>query len=289
MTTDNSQGGGADSRIFLTTTTSGVRMAYEAFGDVERPPLLLIQGLGAQMLGWRRELCDALAEAGFHVIRFDNRDIGGSQKFPDGGYLIADMADDTAALLDALNISAAHIVGQSMGGMIAQELAVRHPRKVLSLALLYTAASADWLSPLVAERPLQRSITDRESAIRAYLENERYVASETYEFDEAWIATLGGQMYDRDPEQDGITRQLQAVLNSPDRRDRVGRITAPTTILVGSADRLIDPAASVDLHQRIGGSRYREFPGLGHEIALGVLTDFVIEISLNAQRSSGKA
>ena len=107
-----------------TTTPHGVSLNYDTFGDPRHPAMVLIQGLGAHMLGWHNEFCRLLADRGHHIIRFDNRDVGLSQKFPAGGYTLADMADDTTGLLDALHIDTAHVVGQSMGGMIAQHVAI---------------------------------------------------------------------------------------------------------------------------------------------------------------------
>jgi pimeloyl-ACP methyl ester carboxylesterase len=226
-----------------------------------------------------------LAQVGYWVVRFDNRDVGQSEKFPSQDYRIEDMADDTAGLLDALQLESAHIVGQSMGGMIAQELALRHPGRVASLALIYTTASSAWLLPSVTDR-VSPPVTDRDSAIRAYLDNERWAASKAYAQDREWLAHLGGQAYDRDPEQAGVHRQFTAVMKAPDRGERVGDITAPTTILVGDADQLINPEASADLHARIPGSRYQVFPGLGHEVAMAVASAFVEEIDVNARRAS---
>jgi pimeloyl-ACP methyl ester carboxylesterase len=268
------------------TAANGTHLCYETCGDPAHPPMLLIQGLSGQLIGWRPEVCQAFVEAGYHVIRFDNRDVGGSQKFPGASYGIPDMADDAAGLLKALGIPAAHVTGQSMGGMIAQELAIRHPRKVLSLALVYTAASGDWLLSDALDRPTQIPVVDRQSAIQGYLVNESSCASPAYAQDTAWIADLGGQMYDRDPEQSGVVRQMNAVLTSRDRSELVATITAPTTILVGDGDRLIDPAASEDLHRRIPGSELHVFAGMGHEVPLAILRKIVDIIDRNATRSS---
>jgi pimeloyl-ACP methyl ester carboxylesterase len=125
----------------IALTESGVRIAWDSFGSTAHPPIVLIQGLSAQMVGWRPGFCQSLAAKGFHVVRFDNRDVGESQRHPQGGYSLGDFADDTAALLDELGLATAHIAGQSMGGMIAQLLWQRHPNRVRSLGLIYTAAT----------------------------------------------------------------------------------------------------------------------------------------------------
>jgi len=251
------------------TTPGGVRIAYESIGDDERGvPMLLIQGLGAPMLGWRREFCEALAAQGFRVIRFDNRDCGLSQKFPEGHYLLADMADDVIGLLDALNIDQAHIVGQSLGGMIAQELILRRPDKAASLCLIYTTPSTTHIlnerdHSAIATQPRARS---RQEAIEQYLQNESFAASRAYEFDTAWIRTLGGLIWDHCYYPEGIPRQLRAAFRSPERTAALGTVTAPTLIIHGDADRLIDVSASHVLAQALPHATLRIFAGLGHEL-----------------------
>ena len=125
----------------LEIAPKAARVGYDEFGDPDAPPLVLIQGLSAQRLGWRPGFCQRLAEAGFHVLRFDNRDVGESQRYPGDGYSLSDMAQDVVGFLDALGIETAHVVGQSMGGIIAQFFAEEHPDRLRSLGLLYTAAS----------------------------------------------------------------------------------------------------------------------------------------------------
>jgi pimeloyl-ACP methyl ester carboxylesterase len=269
----------------LITTATGTDLFYESIGDVEKPPLLLIQGLGAQLLGWHPEFCRQLAEAGFHVIRFDNRDAGESQKFEGATYSIADMAADTAGLLDALGIPAAHVVGQSMGGMIAQELAATYPERILTLDLLYTTASTSFILSSAVERSEAIVIpTDRAAFIEVYLASEHLCRSRDYPQDIPWLRRLGGETFDRDPLQTGLPRQTDAVLHSRERGDLVRTIQAPTAILAGDSDRLIDPAASADLHERIPGSTLRILPGMGHEVPEPLFDEIVREIVANAER-----
>jgi pimeloyl-ACP methyl ester carboxylesterase len=250
------------------TTASSVEIAYEIIGDPEATPMLLIQGLGAQMIGWRFEFCAALASRGFRVIRFDNRDVGLSQKCPGASYLIADMADDAAGLLDALGVERAHIVGQSLGGMIAQELAIRRPEKLLSLCLIYTAPNTNhFLDERNLAEPAQRpESASREEAIEQYLADESFCASERYEFDAEWIRTLGGQMWDRCYYPEGVGRQLEAAKLSRDRSELLGSLDVPVLITHGDADRLVDVGASLALAQAIPQSRIVIFPGMGHEL-----------------------
>ncbi|MBD9729481.1 alpha/beta fold hydrolase [Streptomyces caniscabiei] len=270
----------------LVTTPTGVSLNYDTFGDPDRPPLLLIQGLGAHMLGWRADLCRQLADEGFHVLRFDNRDVGLSQKFPQGGYTLADMADDTAGLLTALDISAAHIVGQSMGGMVAQQLALDHPTRVLSLALIYTAPSTAFIAgrDLVDERTQRPRARDQDEAIALYLDNEAVCASPGYAQDIAWLRELGGQMYQRNYDPDGVVRQVVALDNSPDRTPHLHRITIPTTIMHGDGDRLIDPRASRAMHELIPDSTLTIHHGMGHELPRPLWPEIVTQIRDNTAR-----
>ncbi|MET9487127.1 alpha/beta hydrolase [Nocardia sp. NPDC006630] len=270
------------------STPEGVRLCYDTFGHPEAPPLLLIQGLGAHLLGWRAELCEALARAGFHVIRFDNRDVGLSQKFPAGGYLLGDMAADTAGLLSALGIASAHIMAQSMGGIIAQELVIHHPERVRSLALIYTTpnnyeyfAGVD----LVEERMALPRARNRAEAAELYVRNEAPCASPGYPADLDWLRVLGGLMYDRDYDPDGAARQRNAITASPDNTARLRQITVPATIMHGDGDRLISPAAATALHRAIAGSTLTLFPGMGHELPQALWSDIVALVHDNAVTS----
>jgi pimeloyl-ACP methyl ester carboxylesterase len=270
----------------LITTSDGVSLAYDTFGDPAHPPLLLIQGLGAHLLGWRWEFCAQLAATGFQVIRFDNRDVGLSRKFPDGGYTVVDMAGDAAGLLSALGVPAAHVAGQSLGGMIAQQLALDHPDRVLSLALVYTTADLVHVAgsdvvDVLSQRPQAR---DRDEAIAQYLENETFCASPGYPQDTAWLRELGGRMYDRDYDPDGVTRQLQALFSSPDRTPLLPRITAPTTLLHGDGDRLISFSGSEAMRELIPGAELTVYPGMGHELPRPLWDRIITQIRDNTAR-----
>lgn len=268
------------------TTPSGTKVAYDVIGETGGPALLLIQGLGAQLVGWRQELCDDLAARGLMVVRFDNRDAGLSQR-AEGPYGLHDMADDAAGLLTALGIRSAHVVGQSMGGMIAQHLAARHPGMVASLVLLYTSHSARFLTgaDVVARRLDTDEHPSRRDAVARYVADEEACASTAYPQDVEWLAHLGGLMFDRGYHPAGVARQTRAVMADPDRSTAVSRIDVPTTIIHGTADRLIAPTASEALHELIPGSVLRVFPGMGHELPRALWPRIVDLIVDNVDRS----
>jgi pimeloyl-ACP methyl ester carboxylesterase len=271
-----------------TTTPRGVAIYYDTFGDPRQPPVLLIQGLGAHLLGWREELCRQLADIGVHVVRFDNRDIGLSQKFPVGGYTLADMADDAAGLLHALGLPPAHVVGQSMGGMIAQQLAVKYPDTVASLTLIYTAPNNDHVATadLVDNQLELATARDREGAVDLYIQSQAPCASPAYPQDVAWLRELGGLMYDRGDDRDGPRRQMQAMLAASDRTPILAEITAPTTIIHGDSDRIIYPRAAEQLHQAIDGSTLTIHHGMGHELPRPLWDDIVEQIESNMAQSA---
>lgn len=256
----------------LITTARGA-VGYDTFGDVGAPPMVLIQGFSAQRLGWRPGFCEALADRGFQVIRFDNRDVGQSHHHPetgtDGGrYEIVDLADDTVALLDELGLESVHLTGQSMGGMVAQLVATRHASRVRSLGLLYTAASIRHIidaDDAVARLQVAPPRT-REEFVAAYLVSEANCASTDYPQDTAWIAELGGEMWDTGVDPSGVQRQVQALLAYPDQVEADRTIGVSTAIIAGDADRLISFHASEELHAAIPGSTLTIVPGMGHEL-----------------------
>ena len=269
-----------------TITRSGVRLCYDAIGNPNDPPLLLIQGLGAQMIGWHPEFCAQLADNGFFVIRHDNRDIGLSQKFPEGGYTLTDMATDSADLISALGLPSAHIAGQSMGGMIAQEIAITHPETVRSLALIYTCATPDHILDVVTDRTNLPPARNRGEAVENFVLNEAPAGTPDYPLDEAWIRELGGLMYDRDFEPAATERQLGAIYASRDRRRALSSINAPTAILHGDCDSLIDSAGAEDLHRLIPDSTLTIYPGMGHSLPRPLWDDLITEIRANTQQRS---
>lgn len=241
------------------------------------------------MLGWHPDFCKLLARHAFRVVRFDNRDAGLSQHFPGATYTLSEMADDTAGLIDALGLGPVHVVGQSMGGMIAQQLVIDHPHLVRSLALIYTSPNNEYVSglDLVEDRMAAPRPRNRDEAIELYVLDEAPCASDDYPHDLDWIRELGGQMYDRAPESGGTDRQLAAIANSTDRSTQLRDVATPTTIFCGDSDRLISSTASEVLHDLIHGSTLTIFPGMGHSLPRALWGQFAPLIADNANLEVG--
>ena len=277
------------------TDGDGAKIHYETMGPADATPVLLIQGYTAQMIGWRDGFCQKLVERGLRVIRFDNRDVGLSQKFGgagelDGGYGLADMAADSFSVLDALNLPAAHVVGQSMGGMIAQIMAATHPQRLRSLSLIYTAPGLDQrhFFPSIANGDMEPDPTrlTREAAIEAYVVQERRASSPGYAFNETWIRKLGGLYYDRCHAPEGNSRQWRAILRSPTSFAELERLTMPVAVIHGRADGLIKVEAGIELATRIKHAELHIYPGMGHEIVEPLWDEFANVIRRTALRAA---
>jgi pimeloyl-ACP methyl ester carboxylesterase len=259
-----------------------VELCYETFGDPADPAMLLVMGLATQMVGWHHEFCEELACRGFHVIRFDNRDIGRSkrQNYPvptlkqlllrdkrAAGYTLDHMADDGFGLLDHLGIERAHVAGVSMGGMIAQTMAARRPERVLSLASMLSNTGALWSgqpSPLLYPVLLKAPPKDR----AAYIEHAAWVFSKigTKGFPREDLRELAALSYDRGLNPAGSMRQLAAIIASGDRRPLLRTITAPTVVIHGTKDKLVPPSGARATAKAIPGARLVLIEGMGHDL-----------------------
>jgi pimeloyl-ACP methyl ester carboxylesterase len=282
---------------------NGIEIAYQEVGDPEGEPLLLIMGLATQMLAWDEGFCALLAERGFRVIRFDNRDIGRSTKIDSAGlpkrtdmllgrrrtapYLLRDMGDDTTGLMDYLEIESAHLVGASMGGMIAQTVAIRRPERVRSMVSMMSSTGNRWLG-LPAWKAFgalfARPGAGREAAIDHTVKVFQAIGSPAYPMDEAYFRKMAGISYDRSHSRAGVARQLHAITASGDRTAALQKLRVPTTVLHGAADPLIRPPAGRATARAIRGSDLRIFEGMGHDLPRQLWPDFVEEIAATAQR-----
>ena len=262
----------------------GIALAYERFGDPAGVPLVLIAGLGMQLNSWPEEFCELLASRGYLVIRFDNRDVGRSthlgfppprplamlrKRWHPDQYELADMAADTAGLLDALALPSAHLAGISMGGMIAQTVAARYPDRVQSLTSMMSTTGAPhvgrpalstWL--LMLSRPPRSRARFAGRAVRIF----RHIGSAGYPFDEGLVREIAGRSWDRDPSTEGTGRQLAAILRSGDRTAELRTVTAPTLVIHGDRDLMVNPTGGTSTAQAIPGARLQTMPGMGHDL-----------------------
>jgi pimeloyl-ACP methyl ester carboxylesterase len=290
----------------------GITVTYEQFGPADGVPLVLVAGLAMQLHSWPDEFCDLFVARGYRVIRFDNRDVGGTthadfpaprpmamlrKRWHPSQYELADMAADTVGLLDALGIPRAHLVGISMGGMIAQTVAARYPDRVLSLTSIMSMTGArksgrpalsTWR--LMAARPARSVAEFAEREVRIF----RHIGSAGYPFDEKYVRDSAALAWERDPSNAaGATRQLAAIVKSGDRTRELRNVTAPTLVIHGDRDRMVNPSGGASTAAAIPGARLETLRGLGHDLPRGVwptLVDLIDEhIRHSAARSSDAA
>ena len=286
---------------------NGIEIEYETFGRTADPTLLLVMGLGAQMILWHEEFCEALAARGLHVVRFDNRDVGRSTWFVDAGmpnvmaamaataqrkpvspaYLLRDMAADAVGLLDALGVDSAHVAGASMGGMIAQTLAIEHADRVRTLTSIMSttghpdlpAATPEAMAMLLTPAP-----SEREAAIERSVEVWRTIGSPGFPVDEDVIREQTARAFDRGVNPAGIARQLVAILASGSRREALGAVRAPTLVIHGADDPLIPDAAGRDTAASIPGAELLLIEGMGHDLPRALWPRLVDAIAKHAGR-----
>lgn len=289
---------------------NGITLEYEEFGDRDAPPLLLVMGLGAQLTLWPMELVDALVARGFRVIRYDNRDIGLSHKMegarapgmvrhilakrfgfnPRVPYTLADMAADGVGLLDALGIAKAHIVGASMGGMIAQHIAFSHPEHVLSLTSIMSTTGNPKLPPAKGEalKVLTRRPASMEEAV--LVEHGvligRTIGSPGYPADEERLRANTTANVRRSTYPAGMPRQLAAIIADGDRRPRLASVTAPTLVIHGEADPLVPVEGGRDTAASIPGAKLKTIPGMGHDLPLALVDEIADAIAEHARAAA---
>jgi pimeloyl-ACP methyl ester carboxylesterase len=262
---------------------SGIDVAFERFGDRQAPPVLLVMGLATQMLGWHEEFCSALVARGLQVIRFDNRDVGLSTHLNDAApadvmaalsgdtssaaYRLSDMAADTVGLLDGLGLDSAHIVGASMGGMIAQTIAIEHPDRVRSLTSIMSTTGDPSVGQSTQEALgtlLAPPASSRQEAIERAVAIFRVIGSPGFELDEEDLRARVGMSYDRADDPPGVARQIVAILASADRTARLRSIQVPALVLHGAADPLVDVSGARATAEAIPGAELVVIDGMGH-------------------------
>ncbi|MER8057968.1 MULTISPECIES: alpha/beta fold hydrolase [unclassified Streptomyces] len=288
------------------TTPAGLRLCYRVDGPADGVPLLLIAGLGLDLTSWPRPMVDAFTGSGFRVVRPDNRDIGRSARVatpPPGllrqalarprpdAYDLADMAEDTRHLLDHLGIERVHLVGMSMGGMIAQTLAARHPHRVATLTSVFSTTGSrkvgrPALSTLV--RMAKRPARTPEESVTRHLALLAHIGSRVFPPDEARERAWAGAVWERGRDAEGVARQIGAIQASGDRTAELRRITAPTVVVHGTRDPMVHPSGGRATAAAVPGARHVEITGMGHHLAPGVL-DRLVGLTTDLARTHGAA
>jgi pimeloyl-ACP methyl ester carboxylesterase len=285
---------------------NGITLCYETQGDPADPALLLVMGLGAQLIDWPAEFCELLAARGYFVIRFDNRDAGLSESRPEWGvpdvpaitagdaatvpYLLADLAADAAGLLTALDVPRAHVVGASMGGMIAQQLTIDHPDRVASLCSIMSTTgdrAVGRSTPEARAALLRPSALDRATAVAASMAAARIFGSPAYPLPEDELRRRVEAKYDRGYNPLGTLRQYAAIIASPDRTPRLREVTAPTVVVHGAADPLIMPTGGEATAAAVPGADLLLIDGMGHDLPRELWPVVADAITANTQRAAG--
>ena len=282
----------------------GLELCFETFGDEGDPAMLLVMGLGTQMLGWPDAFCERLAARGFRVIRYDNRDVGCSTHFSAhrpptvrqlllrdrtcAPYTLADMADDGIRLLDHLGIDTAHVAGISMGGMIAQTMAARHPDRVLSLASIMSNTGHRWRGmPGLRAYPifLRKPARDQAAAIDSVIATFRLIGSPGFPVDEDELRAIAERSYARGFDPAGSGRQLAAIIAAGDRTAEVATITAPTVVIHGTKDVMVTPSGGKATARAIPGAQLVMIDGMGHDLPRDLWDRIIGLVAGNAARA----
>lgn len=289
---------------------NGIEIEYDDHGDPAAPPVLLVMGLGAQMTLWPIELVEALVARGFRVIRYDNRDIGLSHKFegakapgmvrllllsrfgfkPKVPYTLADMAADGIGLLDALGIAKAHIVGASMGGMIAQHMAFAHPERVLSLTSIMSTTGNRKLPGgtreaigVLTKRPASM---EEDVLVEHGIKVARAIGSPGFPLDEDKVRERSRALIRRSFYPAGMPRQFAAIVADGDRRERLRSVKAPTLVIHGEADPLVPLPGGEDTARSIAGARLKTIPGMGHDLPVELVDEIADAVAEHARAAA---
>ena len=287
---------------------NNIELEYDTFGDPSSKPMLFVMGLGAQMIRWEEELCMMFVEKGFYVIRFDNRDVGLSTKFEEAGvpdimkefmakqrgesitppYTVEDMADDAVCLLDALKIEKAHICGASMGGMIVQLIAIRHPTRVLSLTSIMSTTGNPNLpqpKPEAMQVLLKPTPSEREAYIEESVKRWRVLYGSGFPYPTEKVRETAAALYDRSYYPQGMTRQLVAILATESRVSKLGSIKVPTLVIHGGDDPLVPVEGGKETAASIPGAELLIIEGMGHSLPIETWPQVVEAIAKNANKA----
>ncbi len=285
---------------------NGINIEYETFGALGAPPLLLIMGLGGQLVHWDRRFCEQLEERGLYVIRFDNRDVGYSRKLDNLGtpditeiiaarthgrafsapYTLDDMAEDAVGVLDWLGLVKAHVVGTSMGGMIAQSVALRNPSRLLTLTSIMADTGQSTLVQREALEVCRPPPVEREAYIAHTLSSMRMIAGPRFSFDEQGARQQAMHACERGIHPQGHIRQLAALVASQSRKQALRSLTVPTLVIHGDADPLVPLAGGIETANSIPEAELRIIPGMGHELPPGAWPEIIEAIVRHTRKAA---
>jgi len=291
---------------------NGIELCYEIFGDANAEPMLLIMGLGAQMIHWDDDFCRQLAARGFRVIRFDNRDIGKSSRLSGGKrlgpvellklrflkipvaapYRLRDMAEDVIGLMDVLGIKSAHLVGASMGGMIAQEIAISFPARVRSLTSIMSTTGNPKDPPPTREAAavlMAPPPATKEEYFARYAQTWKVLRAGSFPEDEARDRSRAELNFERGLNPAGVGRQLRAILASGSRKQRLASVKSPTLVIHGTVDPLVRPAAGMDTAASIPGAKLMMVEGMGHALPIRFWPQIIDAIDKHAHAATARA
>jgi pimeloyl-ACP methyl ester carboxylesterase len=292
----------------LMAPANGIELCYQEIGEPDGEPLVMVMGLATQMIAWQDGLCRLLADRGFRVIRFDNRDIGRSTKISRAGvpsrldllagrratapYRLHDMAKDTIGLLDFLEIDTAHVVGASMGGMIVQQMAIDHPRRLRSMvSIMSTTGNRRSGQPALKTYGvlLGNPPKTRDQVISRAVKTFKVIGSPGFPFEEDMVREMAARSYDRGHSAAGVMRQLHAIIASGDRTEALHRVQVPTAVIHGTRDPLVKPSGGRATAKAIPNARLMMIDGMGHDLPRDLWPTFANAIHTNAGRSERAA
>lgn len=289
----------------LAPVSPGVELCYQTFGDPTAEPLLLVMGLGGPMTWWPEDLCRRLADTGFHVVRYDNRDTGRSTRMAGrvttarlarafvgaptpAPYSIGDLADDALGLMDHLGWASAHVAGVSMGGMIAQSMALAAPERVRSLTSMMSTTgrrAVGWQSPALLPTLLAPRGPGREAYIRRAVLVWGIIGSPGFPQDEAELRRRAGETWDRGIDEAGVLRQMMAVVTQTDRTRRLAELRMPTLVMHGLADKMVHVSGGRATAAAIHGAELVVVPGWGHDLPTALFPTFTRALRRTADRA----
>jgi pimeloyl-ACP methyl ester carboxylesterase len=290
--------------VTLSTAQGRLDLCYQTFGDAQDEPMLLVMGLGGPMTWWHPRFCEKLADRGYFVIRYDNRDTGRSSRV--GGrvtragivrtflgrsgpprYTLLDMAEDGFGLLDQLGADAAHVVGISMGGMIAQTMALQRPERVRSLTSIMSTTgrrTVGWQDPRLLPLLLARRANTREGYVKASARLWKVIGSPLYPDTAASVQARAAETWDRGVSASGVARQMSAILAQPDRSRRLRDLDVPALVIHGMSDKMVHVSGGRATSQALRGSELLLVPGMGHDVPTDLHDTFVEAIDRTARR-----